>query len=789
MKVTIIGSGSAAFASALYLANNGVEVNIVESGTIGGTCVNVGCVPSKIFIRAAQLAHEQAHHPFEGLAKVEPTIDRASLLAQQVNRVEELRAAKYINVLESNLNINFIKGTARFEDINTVVVDHAGGQSSVRLISDYVLVATGSSPYIPNVQGLQDVPYWTSTDALFSDFMPKHLIIIGSSVVATEIAQAYLRLGSKVTMLARSTILSKEDPEIGSELRKIFTNEGMDVRLHTKINSVTYNEDQGFELVLDNDRIVGDKLLVAAGRVANTANLGLDKVGVILERNGDIIVDEYLRTNVANIFAAGDCTTLPKYVYVAAAAGTRAAANMLGKTIKLDLKILPEVVFTDPQVATVGYTASKAEEEGRITEVRILRLENVPRALANFDTNGFIKLVADAKTHELLGAQVVAHEGSEVIQSAAIAMHAKMTTTTLATKLFPYLTMSEGLKLCAQTFSTDVKKLSCCADSGVFEEEAPKHQMHSCCAPKATKVDTGNSLQTYIALGSALTMNAIESKTALYYFFSKVIPILPEITYQAHNNSFIYDEGLWIGAHALCGVAFVNLVTLPGISTADKITVAMTRTSGYAGRQLFYHMQDQFIDNDDFSENSSLYNFVYNYGQAISLETSFVVFSSLSYRVATHDYLGIAMDAASGASLNTLRYYNAYNSHYNSDNQLEYSYIGTSLPYAAVIGITYLLSQGSMLPQINDFGAPNTAFIAAQKTMIAINLMSFAHQVTSLATETFLENSFKNFEMFIYAEINNANEYIEQIYNFFTGENNIPKVEMLGNNEVGVADL
>lgn len=789
MKVSIIGSGSAAFAAALYLANNGAEVNIIESDTIGGTCVNVGCVPSKIFIRAAQLAHEQAHHPFEGLARVIPLVNKASLLAQQINRVEELRTAKYINVLEGNPNINFIKGTARFEDRNTVIIDRPGDESML-LISDYVLVATGSSSYIPDITGLRDVPYWTSTEALFSDKMPEHLIVVGASVVATEIAQAYLRLGSKVTMLARSTILSNEDPEIGAELRTIFMNEGMDVRLHTKIDSVTYDQTKGFEITLGGERIIGDKLLIAAGRIANTATLGLDKMGVVLDKNGDVIVDEYLRTNVPNIFAAGDCTTLPKYVYVAAAAGTRAAANILGKSIKLDLRVLPEVVFTDPQVATVGYTVKQAEAMGRSVIAKVLKLENVPRALANFDTNGFIKLVSDAKTTELLGAQIVAHEGSEVIQSVAMAIHAKMTTTALAAKLFPYLTMSEGLKLCAQTFSVDVKQLSCCADSGIFEEEAPKLQMHSCCAPKATKVSTDSPLQTSIALGSILTMNAIESKSSLYYFFSKVIPILPDATYQAHNNSFTYDEGLWIGAHALCGFAFVNLVTVPGVSTSDKITAAATRTFGYMGRQLFYHMQDQFINHDDFSETPSLYNFIYNYGQAVSLESSFITFASLSYRVATHDYVGIGLDAASGVSLSTLKYYNAYDSYYKSHDHSEHSYIGSSLPYIMMAGIACLLSQNTMLPRISEFSAPNTAFIAAQKGMTAINVMSLAHQITSLTVESLLENTLKTIENFISTQVNS----IGQLCGLFTGEGGTLAdtsggVEMLGNNEIAYADL
>ncbi|MFN3397796.1 MAG: FAD-dependent oxidoreductase, partial [Sulfurimicrobium sp.] len=174
-------------------------------------------------------------------------------------------------------------------------------------------------------------------------------------------------------------------------------------------------------------------------------------------------VDDHLRTNVPHIFAAGDCTNAPQFVYVAAAAGTRAAINMTGGDAALDLFVVPAVVFTDPQVATVGLTEAQANELGMVTDSRTLTLDNVPRALANFDTRGFIKLVADKQTGRLLGAQVLAGEGGEIIQTAALAIRNRMTVTDLAGQLFPYLTMVEGLKLAAQTFNKDVKQLSCCA--------------------------------------------------------------------------------------------------------------------------------------------------------------------------------------------------------------------------------------------------------------------------------------------------------------------------------------
>ncbi len=462
LHVVIIGSGSGAFAAALKAVEEGAQVTLIERDhTIGGTCVNVGCVPSKIMIRSAQLAHHQREHPFDGLQKQKPIIDRRALLAQQTARVDELRAAKYENVVQDNEGITLIHGSASFIDSKTLSVTRADGSKEI-VHADRLLIATGSAPAIPEIAGLADVPYWTSTEALFAKEIPQHLIVIGSSVVAVEIAQAYRRLGSAVTVLARTRLLSQEDPALGDGLKEVFESEGVRVLNKTAASRVSFAS-KIFTIQIDGDTLKSDALLIASGRPANTTALNLSAAGVNTTSTGAIVIDDHMRTTAPNVYAAGDCTTQPQFVYVAAAAGTRAATNMTGGNVTLDLSTMPAVIFTDPQIATVGLTEILAEQANINSDSRTLNLENVPRSLANFETQGFVKLVINADNDQLIGAQILAAEAGEMIQVAALAIRNRMTVQELADQLFPYLTMVEGLKLCAQTFFKDVKQLSCCA--------------------------------------------------------------------------------------------------------------------------------------------------------------------------------------------------------------------------------------------------------------------------------------------------------------------------------------
>ena len=413
-------------------------------------------------IRAAHIAHLRAASPFDdGIAAATPAILRERLLAQQQARVEELRRAKYESILDGNPSITRLAGEARFKDARTLTVAEASG--GMREVSfDRCLIATGASPAIPPIPGLQDTPYWTSTEALASDTLPERLAVIGSSVVAVELAQAFARLGSRVTILARNTLFFREDPAIGEAVTAAFRAEGIEVLDHTQASQVAYADGE-FVLTTGHGELRADKLLIATGRAPNTRSLNLSAASIQVNPQGAIVIDCAMRTSAPHIFAAGDCTDQPQFVYVAAAAGTRAAINMTSGDATLDLTAMPAVVFTDPQVATVGSSEAEAHHDGIETDSRLLTLDNVPRALANFDTRGFIKLVAEAGTGRLIGVQAVAPEAGELIQTAALAIRHRMTVQALADQLFPYLTMVEGLKLAAQTFNKDVKQLSCCA--------------------------------------------------------------------------------------------------------------------------------------------------------------------------------------------------------------------------------------------------------------------------------------------------------------------------------------
>ena len=449
-------------AAALKAAEGGSAVTLIERGTIGGTCVNVGCVPSKILIQAAHIAHLRRESAFDaGVSAAPVAVDRPALLAQQQRRVEDLRRDKYERVLAQQSTITVIHGHARFRDQHSLTVSGShGGERQVSF--DRCLIATGASPAVPAIPGLVDTRYWTSTDALASDHIPQRLAVIGSSVVAVELAQAYARLGSAVTILARSTLFFREDPAIGAAIGEAFGAEGLSVLTHTQATQVSY-EDGEFVLVTNRGEVRADRLLVATGRTPNTGDLNLEAIGITRDARGAIVVDDYLRTSAPNVFAAGDCTDRPQFVYVAAAAGTRAAINMMGGEAILDLATMPAVVFTDPQVATVGLSEAGAHGRNIETDSRTMPLDVVPRALVNFETRGFIKLVAEAGSGRLLGVQAVAPHAGEIIQTAALAIRAGMTVHDLADQLFPYLTMVEGLKLAAQTFTKDVRQLSCCA--------------------------------------------------------------------------------------------------------------------------------------------------------------------------------------------------------------------------------------------------------------------------------------------------------------------------------------
>lgn len=460
--IAVIGAGSAGFSAAITAADNGARVALIGHGTIGGTCVNVGCVPSKALIRAAEAMHAATSAKrFDGIEVTSKITDWSAVVRQKQQLVDDLRQAKYADLLPSYEKVDYIEGQASFDDKGCLTVN------GELFKAGKTIIATGTRPAIPTINGIHDVPYLTSTTALELETLPKSLLIIGTGYIGVEIAQIIARAGVEVTMVSRRGLLPEAEPEIGAALTGYFADEGIKVVSGITYDRIEANSDGISLTVFDgaNPRTINaEKVMIATGRTPNVEHLNLAAAGVELNEHGGIKVDAYMLSTNSNVYAAGDVTGTDQFVYMAAYGAKIAAKNAtIDANLKYDNMAFPAVVFSDPQVASVGLTQAQAIAKGFSVKTSILTLDNVPRALAARDTRGLIKLVANEQNGMLLGAHILAPEGADSIQTAALAIKCQMTYQELADMIFPYLTTVEGLKLAAQTFDMDVKKLSCCA--------------------------------------------------------------------------------------------------------------------------------------------------------------------------------------------------------------------------------------------------------------------------------------------------------------------------------------
>lgn len=462
--LVILGGGSAAFAAALKASDLGARAVIINDGLpMGGTCVNVGCVPSKTLIRAAEALHRAAHPPpFAGIATSGKLLDFKAVIQQKRELVNELRQAKYADVIGDNPNITFVKGRARLLDAKTVATD------SLQLKADAILIATGARPSVPPIPGLDKVNYLTNETAFELETLPESLLVLGGRYIALECAQMLARFGSRVTVLQRSArILPDETPDLTDALTGFLRAEGMEIVTGVSPRRVTQdNEGVVVETEVHGQRRTfrATHLLVATGRAPNIENVGLETVGIKTNTHGAIAVDDTLQTSVPGIYAAGDVLGENMFVYAAAYEGALAAGNALnGEKRQRDYTALPWVIFTDPQVAGIGLDEKQAATQGIETDVATLPLSHVPRSLAARDTRGLIKLIRNRATDQLVGARILAPEGSELLMEIALAIKFNIKVRELTACFHPYLTLSEGIKLAALALDKDVSKLSCCA--------------------------------------------------------------------------------------------------------------------------------------------------------------------------------------------------------------------------------------------------------------------------------------------------------------------------------------
>ena len=458
----VVGAGSAGFSASITAAEAGKRVALVGHGTIGGTCVNVGCVPSKAMIRAAEAVHSGiAAERFPGIAPCAHAVDWAALVQGTTELVTEMRHKKYIDLLPEYDTVDYIEdGPARLREGGVEV----GGRT---LRADRIIVATGSRPQMPDIAGIEAVEVLDSTALLTLPERPESLILLGGGYIGAELAQMVARLGVEVTLVTRSRLLPGAEPEVAGALANVLIAEGIRLETGLAYRSVTA-KDGGVALTIERDgeplTLMAQRLVATTGRIANTEGLGLADLGIDADARGAIKVGPDMATTRPGVYAAGDVTDRDQFVYMAAYGARVAVNNAFGlEPMRYDNAAMPWVVFTDPQVAGVGLTETQARGAGHDVKISVIGMDNVPRAQAARDTRGLIKLVADAGTDRLLGGQIIAPEGSDSIQTLAMALKMGMTTKALGQTIFPYLTTVEGLKLAAQTFDKDVSKLSCCA--------------------------------------------------------------------------------------------------------------------------------------------------------------------------------------------------------------------------------------------------------------------------------------------------------------------------------------
>jgi mercuric reductase len=480
--LVILGSGSTAFAAAIHAQDLGKTAVMTEGRTLGGTCVNRGCLPSKNLIEAAKLVYDAAHPRYPGLTPAQLGVDFPTLVAQKDEIIREYRDQHYASLVdetdeEGQPPIEVVPGRAALVDPYTVAVTASDG--TVRqLTGSQVLIATGSSPFIPAIPGLSETPYLTS-DLLTSQEemelseLPHSLLILGGGYIALELGQMFARFGTQVTLVTRGrSILTGYEPEIIQSLTEILREEGLQIITSAQVRSVG-REEAGVALVIQrhgsSQRFSAEKLLVATSRRPNTHDLGLERVGVALDEAGAVRVDQHLQTSVSHIWAAGDVigreTESQMATPVGAHDGKIAAHNALsGESLRtVDHTVIPRTIFTDPQVAVVGLTDEEANARGIVCECNTIPMSAVPRAGAIRDTRGVIKMVLERPTRRVVGVSMLGVNAGEVIHEAAMALRFGATTDDFIDLIHVYPTMAEALKIVAISFTKDVNRLSCCA--------------------------------------------------------------------------------------------------------------------------------------------------------------------------------------------------------------------------------------------------------------------------------------------------------------------------------------
>lgn len=458
----ILGGGATAFAAAIRADDIGAETVLINEGLpLGGTCVNVGCVPSKALLHAGEVMRRAVNHGIPGLRIGVEGFSFHEVVRDELDLVARLRAAKYEAVLSALKHVRYVKGRARFVDAHTVEV------AGERIHGKKFLVATGSTAVGLPVPGLEEAGFLTHVEALKLERQPKSLIVIGGGPLGLEFAQMFARFGTKVTVLEYlDRIMASAEPELTGRLAEILALEGIAIHTSARLKEVKTGQKKTVVFERDGEEYAAsaEEILVAAGKTPNTDGLGLETAGVKVNDKKAVIVNQDYSTSAPHIYAAGDVAALPlRFETTAGKEGTYVAENALrGQKRRVDYVSVPWTVFTDPELAGVGLTDAEAVKQGISCACRTVEFEHVPKAHIVKDTRGLIKMVIERDSRRIIGVHILSPRAGDLIAAAMYVVRGRMTIDDVIDSVPMFPTLSEAIKIAAQSFDRDISTLSCC---------------------------------------------------------------------------------------------------------------------------------------------------------------------------------------------------------------------------------------------------------------------------------------------------------------------------------------
>tara|TARA_B100000745_G_scaffold264838_1_gene189676 strand:- start:1464 stop:2867 length:1404 start_codon:yes stop_codon:yes gene_type:complete len=459
----ILGGGASAFAAAIKANELRKKTAIINGGLpAGGTCVNVGCVPSKALLHAGEILHMAKNHGVPGIELEIKNFDFNKIVEDELNMVEKFRNEKYEKVLKNLEHVTYIEGMASFSDKKEVTVN------GKKLTAEKFVIATGSKANIPPIEGIKEVGYVTHIEALQLKEKPSELAIIGAGPVGIEFAQMYARFGSRVTLLQNGErILPHGEAELIDRLAELLEKEGVTIKTGVTVSSAREENDKKIlSYTADGEvgEVVIDEILLAAGKTANTKSLNLDIPGVEINEHQAVVVNNSFETNVPDIYAVGDVTNLPLRLETTAGhEGTLVAENALsGHSKNIDYDTVPYAIFTDPGYASVGLTEDAQMQRDGVCACRTVPFAVLPKAGIIRKTEGLIKMGIHPKTGVILGVHILAPNAADLIAPAVVLVKNQNTIDDIIDSEPVFPTLSEATKYVALSFTKDVSQLSCC---------------------------------------------------------------------------------------------------------------------------------------------------------------------------------------------------------------------------------------------------------------------------------------------------------------------------------------